>query len=107
MNPFLSTKTKRSAYRIANNDAIGPISDIEDPKVLEKEFNAIHKFNPIVVCRLNEKLRFITDMATHQRGSTQPVLVACIKNVKQAGVFKLSKNENKTVLKSKIPAFNI
>jgi len=88
-------------------DAIGALSKIEDPKILEKEFNAIRAFNPIVVCRLNERLRFITDMATHQSGSTQPVLVACIKNAKQAGVFKLSKNENKSVLKSKIPTLEL
>jgi hypothetical protein len=63
-------------------DAISAISKIDDPKILEKEFNVIITFNPILICRLDERIRFITDIATHQSGTTNPVFVACNKNVK-------------------------
>jgi hypothetical protein len=88
-------------------DAISAISRIDDPKILEKEFNAIITFNPIVICRLNERIRFITDMATHHSGTMNPVFAACIKNAKQAGVFKLAKNDNKSILNVKIPSFDL
>jgi NRPS condensation-like uncharacterized protein len=41
---------------------------IEYPTVPQEVFNKINAFNPVAVCRVNDRLCFITNMQAHMTG---------------------------------------